>query len=177
MGMSHSGSVTADGVGTVNLTEGEVSRLVDLIRQKDTADVDALDLANVCPEIYEKLDDAYRDLAYSIAERHWLWEGFYSGAFEYDPYELMEYCEESCGFEYMSLEEYLEQNEDADEDGYDEEKCDEFFEWLDDYLRSLDESDAVTFFYEHMNASLDIETEFLVYTVAIPQEIVMMASR
>ena len=74
LGMSHCGSVNAEGSGYVDLSDEEVKILVDLIREKGTTDVEEMELEELHPEIFEKLDDAYREVASDAEELHWLWE-------------------------------------------------------------------------------------------------------
>lgn len=69
--MSHSGAVTEDGTGTVELSDEEVDTLVRLMQEMGTADVEELELEDRCPEIFEKLDDAYRGMAWRAEELHW----------------------------------------------------------------------------------------------------------
>ena len=99
LGMTHfGGEVTAEGESTVDLTDEEVKLLVDLIREKDSTDVEELELEEKYPKLYGKLDDAYRDMAYRAEEMHWLWEGYNNGYFEYDTEELMDYCEKELDY-------------------------------------------------------------------------------
>ena len=63
LGFSHYGSVEGYGNGTVELSEGDVTRLVNLIREMKTTDVEELQLKAKYPDIYEKLDEAFRDAA------------------------------------------------------------------------------------------------------------------
>ena len=183
LGMSHHGAVTVDGESAVELSDEEVDILVKLIKENGTTDVEALDLENLYPDIYEKLDDAYRDMAYNAEEMHWLWEGYNNGYFEYDTVELMNYCERELGFkfEYDEKDYYLDDPEDLeegeepdiDEDQIEEDKSDAFSEWLDDYVSGLDDDEARDFFYEHMDADLNMDD--VEYTVEIPQAIINKA--
>ena len=183
LGMSHHGAVTVNGESAVELSDEEVDILVKLIKEKGTTDVEALDLENLYPDIYEKLRDAYRDMAYNAEELHWLWEGYNNGYFEYDTVELMNYCERELGFkfEYDEKDYYLDDPEDLeegeepdiDEDQIEEDKNDAFSEWLDDYLSDLSDDEARDFFYEHMDADLDMDN--VEYTVEIPQAIINKA--
>ena len=180
LGMSHHGAVTVNGESAVELSDEEVNILVKLIKEKDTTNVEALDLENLYPDIYEKLDDAYRDMAYDAEEMHWLWEGYNNGYFEYDTVELMNYCERELGFKfeydvkdyYLDDPEDLEEGEepDIDEDQIEEDKNDAFSEWLDDYVNGLSDKKAKSFFYEHMNADLDMDN--VTYSVEIPAGII-----
>ena len=182
LGMSHSGAVTVDGESAVELSDEEVDILVKLIRENDTTDVEELDLENLYPAIFDKLDEAYHDMAYDAEEMHWLWEGYYGGYFEYDTYELMDYCERECGFSFeFKPEEYLFKDEVEDykedpesyEDQVDEAKKEAFSKWLDDYVSGLSDDDARRFFYGHMHAGLDMGN--VDYTVGIPQAIINKA--
>ena len=183
LGMSHHGAVTVNGESAVELSDEEVDILVKLIKEKGTTDVEALDLENLYPDIYEKLDDAYRDMAYNAEEMHWLWEGYNNGYYEYDTVELMNYCERELGFkfEYDEKDYYLDDPEDLeegeepdiDEDQIEEDKSEAFSEWLDDYVSGLDDDEARDFFYEHMNADLNMDD--VEYTVEIPQAIINKA--
>lgn len=185
LGMSHHGAVTVNGESAVELSDEEVDILVKLIKEKGTTDVEELDLENLYPDIYEKLDDAYRDMAYNAEELHWLWEGYNNGYFEYDSEELMNYCERELGFkfEYDEKDYYLDDPEDLeegeepdiDEDQIEEDKSDAFSEWLDDYVSGLDDDEARDFFYEHMDADLNMDD--VEYTVEIPQAIINKAKQ
>jgi len=182
LGMSHSGAVTVNGESAVELSDEEVDILVKLIKEKGTTDVEALDLENLYPDIYEKLDDAYRDMAYNAEEMHWLWEGYNNGYYEYDVYELMDYCEKNLGFSYeFKPEEYFDEDDleyykedpESYEDEIEEAKSEAFSEWLDDYVSGLDDDEARDFFYEHMDADLNMDD--VEYTVEIPQAIINKA--
>lgn len=173
LGISHYGSEVAEGCGTVNLSDEEVQTLVQLIREKKTTDVDDLGIETSHPKIYKKLDDAYRNAAYKAEEYHWLWYGYKSGYFEYDSQKLMDYCKQSCGYEFQyDEEEYMDDGE-LDEDRLEEDEYENFQEWLDGYVYGLSDNDAINFFYEHMNANLDLDN--VEYTVEIPHTIIDMA--
>ena len=178
LGMSHCGSVTADGEGTVELTDEEVASLIEIIKEKGSSDVEELGLEEVLPEIYEKLDDACRQAAFEGEKDHWLWEGYSNGYYEYDTYELMDYCESECGFDFeYDEDEYLDEEGELDEDALDEAKLEAFEEWLDDYLIGLDKEERNRFFEEKMNAGLDCDGMGCDYEVVIPQAIIEMASK
>ena len=185
LGMSHHGAVTVNGESAVELSDEEVNILVKLIKEKGTTDVEALDLENLYPDIYEKLDEAYSDMAYRAEEIHWLWEGYNNGYFEYDSEKLMDYCEKELGFEfeydvkdyYLDDPEDLEEGEEPeiDEDMLEEDKSDAFSEWLDDYLSDLSDDEARDFFYNHMDADLNMDG--VEYTVGIPEAIIAKAKQ
>jgi hypothetical protein len=183
LGMSHCGAVTVNGESAVELSDEEVNILVQLIKEKGTTDVDELDIATSHPDLYEKLDNAYREMAYDAEELHWLWEGYYNGYFEYDSEELMNYCERELAFkfEYDEKDYYLDDPEDLeegeepdiDENQIEEDKYEAFSKWLNDYVNGLPDKEAKYFFYEHMNADLDMDN--VEYTVEIPAEIIKKA--
>lgn len=176
LGMSHSGAVTVNGEGTVELSDEEVTTLVELIRQKGTSDVEELDLESSHPDLYAKLDKAYHDLAQHAETMHWLWEGYENGYYEYDEDELMDYCERELDFTFEydeddNLDDDAELDDDDDEQYY--AKLRAFRSWLDDYLHSLSDDDAASFMEEHMDA--DINMDYVDYTVSIPKAIIQKA--
>ena len=185
LGMSHSGAVTVNGESAVELSDEEVEILVKLIKEKDTTDVGELDLENLYPDIYEKLDEAYSQMAYHAEYMHWLWEGYYNHYYEYDDNALMAYCEKNCGFTFeFKPEEYFDSEDDIEdykedpesyEDEIDEVKNEAFSEWLTEYLESLSDDDAASFMEEHMDA--DINMDNVEYTVKIPQAIIDKAQQ
>ena len=185
LGMSHHGAVTVNGESAVELSDEEVDILVKLIQEKNSTDVGDLDLETLHPDIYKKLDEAYSDMAYRAEEIHWLWEGYNNGYFEYDSEKLMDYCEKELGFEfeynvkdyYLDDPEDLEEGEEPeiDEDMLEEDKSDAFSEWLDGYLSDLSDDEAASFFYDHMNADLDLD--YVAYTVGIPEAIIAKAKQ
>ena len=106
-----------------------------------------------------------------------------SGYFEYDTDKLMNYCERELGFkfEYDEKDYYLDDPEDLeegeepdiDEDQIEEDKNDAFSEWLSDYVNGLSDKEAKSFFYNHMNADLDLDN--VDYSVEIPAAIIKQA--
>ena len=185
LGMSHHGAVTVNGESAVELSDEEVDILVKLIQEKNSTDVGDLDLETLHPDIYKKLDEAYSDMVYRAEEIHWLWEGYNNGYFEYDSEKLMNYCESELGFEfeydvkdyYLDDPEDLEEGEEPeiDEDMLEEDKSDAFSEWLDDYLSDLSDDEARDFFYNHMDADLNMDG--VEYTVGIPEAIIAKAKQ
>jgi len=174
LGTSHCGDVTIDVDGDVELSDEQVDVLVNLIREKQTTDVNELGLESLYPEIYQKLKDEYRSAAYCAEELHWLWEIYEDHNYDCDMEELMEYCEKECGFIYEPTSSNDEDDDEDDED-YDEEKEEAFLKWLDNYLRSLCDDDAASFFVERMEIDLDISYQFDFDYVGIPDEIIEIA--
>jgi len=176
LGFSHSGAVYAYGEGSVELTDEEVTTLVQLIRQKKTTSVSKLKLKKTHPDLYAKLDKAYHDMAQHAETMHWLWEGYENGYYEYDKDELMDYCEQELGFTFeYDEDDYLDDENQFDEEMMLYDKNDAFRSWLDDYLHSLSDSEVLSFMNEHMDACIEDE-EVEKYTVAIPEEIIRKAN-
>lgn len=182
LGISHSGAVTVNGESAVELSDEEVDILVKLIKEKGTTDVEELDLEHLHPAIYNKLDEAYYDMAYKAEEIHWLWEGYYGSYFEYDEDKLMSYCEKNLGFSFeFKPEDYFDKDEleyyNEDPESYEDEihdvKYEAFSNWLDEYVKGLSDDEARDFFYNHMDA--DLEMDNVEYTVEIPQAIINKA--
>ena len=179
LGVSHCGPVYSSGSGTVELSDDEVSRLVALIKEKGTSDIKELDLENTYPEIFDKLDDAYFNIAYKAEELHWLWCGYYEGVYEYDSYELLSYCESECGFAFDGNEEdFVDEDGDFDEESYEEAKMEAFLDdWLTPYIKSLDTSDQIDFLRDQMNASVEMDGNDVSYEVRIPEGIIELAKK
>ena len=184
LGMSHHGAVTVNGESAVELSDEEVDILVKLIQEKGSTDVGDLDLKTLHPDIYKKLDEAYSDMAYRAEEIHWLWEGYNNGYYEYDTDELMAYCEKELDFSFeFKPEEYFDEDDleyyKDDPESYEDEiydlKCEAFSEWLSDYVSGLSDDEARDFFYNHMNADLNLDD--IDYTVEIPQAIIAKAQK
>ena len=183
LGMSHHGAVTVDGESAVELSDEEVDILVKLIKEKESTDIGDLDLEDLYPDIYQKLDKAYYKMAYDAEEMHWLWEGYYNGYYEYDDDELMAYCEKELDFSFeFDPEEYFDSESDIedykeDPESYEDEindlKYEAFSEWLNDYVEGLSDDEARDFFYDHMGADLNMDG--VEYTVGIPQAIINKA--
>ena len=72
LGISHSGAVMTEGAGILELDDNEVSLLINIIKKKKTSDVDELGIEESHPDLYEKLRQAYYDMAYRAEELHWL---------------------------------------------------------------------------------------------------------
>ena len=182
LGISHSGAVTVNGESAVELSDEEVDILVKLIKEKGTTDVEELDLEHLHPDIYNKLDEAYYDMAYKAEEIHWLWEGYYGSYFEYDEDKLMSYCEKNLGFSFeFKPEDYFDEDDleyyNEDPESYEDEihdvKYEAFSEWLDEYVKGLSDDEARDFFYNHMDADLNMDN--VEYTVEIPLAIIKKA--
>lgn len=163
LGWSHWGPVNVESDGFVELSDEEVTKIVELIRKEGTSDIEGLRLEEVYPDIYKKLDDAFYKMAYDAEEKHWLREGFLNGYFDYDIDELMAYCKENCGFEYDDEEE----DEDLEYDYFDS--------WLKDYVLSLNDEEAREFLKNQMDA--DVNMDDVEYEITIPEEIIEMAKK
>lgn len=176
LGWSHCGCVTVDSNGTVELTDEEVAKLVNLIKEKGTSDVEELGLKHELPDIYEKLDKAHRDIARIAIIDHWLMEGYYENAYECDMDELMEHCTENHGFEFSYDEaDYTDEDGNVDEDAIYDARFEAFTEWLEPFILNLDYKERRGFLEDQMGIELDYSDLEIPYTIEIPQAIVKMA--
>lgn len=174
LGMSHSGSIVAAGRGTIELSDEEVQTLIQLIREKKTADIKKLGLETSHPKLYEKLDDVYRSLTYKTVELHWLREGYHKGYFRYSTNKVIGYCESHCGYEFTYNDvNYLKKDGTPNKAKIRMAKEAHFCDWLNDYVDHVEGKDARVLFYDYMNAELDLYC--VDYTIAIPQAIIDMA--
>ena len=179
IGISHSGPVTADAEGSVELTDTEVTQLVDLIKENGGEyDVKKLDLQNKYPELYDKLDDACRSMAYKAEYDFWVIEGYENGYYDVDTNEVIALCEEKYGFKFeFDEKKFREENgyepDDDIEDSVDEARCDAFDNWVEEYRCSLDHDEEIEFLSEVFG--LEPNVDDVDYEVEIPDAIVDMA--
>lgn len=176
IGSSHMGNVTVDATCYVGFDNEELEALVALMKSKNSSDVEVLNLKEELPQVYDQLEEAIKDGVIEAEMHHWLLEGFYEGAYEYDVYEVMEYCEENCGFEFSYDEdEYLDDDGELDEDALEDAKQEAFDEWLPDYIESLDLPERSKFIQEQLNGEVDMSSVEFDYDVFIPEEIVKLS--
>lgn len=189
LGISHFGEVTAEGEGTVELTDEEVQQLIDLIRENGgETDVEKLHLEEKYPEIYEMLDEAYREAASEAAFREWMIKGYECDYFS-EPDDFKDAIEAAGIFKFEPTteqiesfrEDYgLEEDDEIDPDKLDEyledEKWDAFYDCVNKHYNSLDEDGKVDFielFYA--DALEDWDSGEVEYDVEIPPAIIKMA--
>lgn len=95
------GAVDSCGESTLELTEEEVDSLVELIERKRTADMEELELEVPFPEVYAKLDNAYREAALDADEYHWL-ECGWENPDVFSPYDHIEFGEKELGYKSLN---------------------------------------------------------------------------
>ena len=180
MGISHSGEITTDGIGTVELTDEEVRYLVSLIKENDgEADVKKIGLKEKFPAIYKTLEEACRELGYHEAYVYWVIAGYDGNMVEYDIEDAIATAEEHYGFHFefdeaaYRKEKELEPEDEIDDWEIDLLRNNAFYDWVDEYRRPLnDEADA-----EFLECVFDIcpEVDDYDYEVVIPEAIVKAA--
>lgn len=168
LGMSHYGGVYEKGTGTIELTDEEVDFLVGLLRDHPgITDYKKLGLEKENPELFKKIDEAYRRLAYKTEITHWVTEGLKHDEWDFDVVEAMEYCEEHCGFDpYYSGGircSYL--------------KLKEFYEWFEDNVPELDYDDLSYIYFDLMDGEMDHDEDEMgdAYTCKLSKKLVKMA--
>jgi hypothetical protein len=174
-----------DADGTVELSDDDVQKLVDLIRENDgETDVKVLDLKGLYPEIFNTLAAAYREISCEAQRRYWIEKNFEDKDFM-EPADLMERMEDEGLFTYeedldaIREENGLDADEEPDEDTLEEAKTDAFHEWLDEYLSDLSFEEKIDFFSDYYNwyipGDVNIDPSECEYEVLIPEEIVRLA--
>ena len=187
LGFAYSGDVTEDGEGFVILSDEDVRQLVTLIRENDgETDVEALDLKNKLPEIYELLDKACYDSADKASYRHILIEGFEDMDLSLNE-ETIDDLEYEIGFYFnVDPDDYRDKDGNLDPDYFDEDG-DEIPEAFEDdrrtqlinriynYAEGLDTDKLVEFienYYDLMDVNFDFNGD---HSVTIPEDIIKMA--
>lgn len=191
LGISQSGEVTAEGEGTVELTDEEVQQLIDLIRENGgETNVERLNLEEKYPEIYEMLDEAYHDAASSAAFREWAIEGYECSYFD-EPDDFKKAVLAAGFLEYKfeptaeMIEQYredygLDEDDEIDQDELEEyledEGLDTFYDCVSKYYNSLDEDGRLDFIERFYAEALeDWDSSGVDYVVKIPPAIIKMA--
>ena len=82
----------------VELSDDEVQILVDLMNQKNTYNVKELNLEELHPNIFEKLDEACDSIAFDIVLAEALREAHYYDEEDVFLEKLYKYCKENCGY-------------------------------------------------------------------------------
>ena len=177
LGYSYCGEEVAFGSGYVDLTDEETNTLVALVKEKQTRDVEELNIEDTHPDLYEKLEKAY----YNMKFMAWVEEGINNGGIvPSEDEDLMEWCKQNAGFAYDPNKK-TEAEDDYDEDELEEtdKECfqfDEWFsEWLSGYIKTLDNDQAFDFFCDHLSSHVDLSLSEV--KVKIPCKILEMAGR
>lgn len=176
LGFSHCGGVYNSGYGEVELSDEEVDELMALMKEKDTSDVDEMDLEENLPEIYKKLDAAYCDAAYDAEEEHWLEEGYYHlECHNYEDRVMIDYIKEKGEWEFeYDEEEFKDENGELDEEALFDAECDYLHEeGLDNYLSTLHGDERKDFLRNQVG--IDVDPQGCDYEIEIPSEIVAKA--
>ena len=161
-------SVTATGHANLELTDVELQALVDLINESSTADVEDMGLAEKLPEIYEKIDNVCLQAAMNAEESHWLEEGWRTLEI-FDPADYIEYGEQELGYKFeYDPKDYTAEDGEFFEDELEDDKIENFYEWLTNYKDSLEEEARRDFMRKFINVELD-DVE---YQVEIPRDII-----
>lgn len=176
LGFSHSGQVYESGFSVVELTEEEVGQLITLMREKESSDIEELKLEEALPEVYKKLDTAYRKAAEDAEETHWLNEGYYHDEchnFEADDMIAYLKSKDAWDFEYDE-EEFLGEDGKLDKEALADAETDYLYEEaMDNYLAGLDGDDRKDFLKNRVGIEVDLDC--LSYQVGIPEEIIDLA--
>lgn len=187
LGFGHCGDVTSDGEGFVILSDEDVKQLVALIRENDgETDVEALDLKNKLPEIYELLDKACYDSADKASYKHILIEGFEDMDLSLNE-ETIDELEDEIDFYFnVDPDDYRDKDgnldpdyfdEDGDEipEAFEEERRSQLIDRIYNYAEGLDTNKLVEFienYYDLMDVNFDFNGD---YSVTIPEDIIKMA--
>lgn len=176
LGFSHCGGVYNDGHGEVELSENEVDQLVTFMKEKGTSDIEELKLQDILPEIYKKLDEAYRAVAYKAEEEHWLDEGYYHNeCHNYDDVDMIDYLieQKAWNFEYDE-DEFKDEDGEIDDEALWEAQSEYLHEEaLDDYLAGLHGEERYEFLRKKVG--IDVEVFGCDYEIEIPSEIIALA--
>ena len=174
-GYSHSGAVTSEVRGTVELSDEDVATLVKLMRESGTSDIDELNLEETEPRIYNIIYEACSDACFNSAQIDALLDCYYNSVFDCDKDAFIDFCF-SLGFQLKrDREEFLDSDGNFCRYMMTDFEDFEFRHWLEDYVKSMSLDEAEKFFKDYVNGELEeYETDFDI-SVVIPQAIIDMA--
>ena len=165
-------AVTKTGEAILELTDEELKALVDLINETETTDVEEMELEEKLPEIYDKIDEANLKAACIAEEDHWLEDGW-GNPDVFEPTDYLEYAEKELGYKFeYNPEDYVDEDGELDEDTLEDEKIENFQEWLTNYKDALQGEERRDFMRQFIN----VEIDDVDYKITIPQEIIDMTN-
>ena len=157
---------SVDAQGEIELNDDEIDTLICLMRKnRGVMDYRKLNLAEVDPQLYEKIDNAYHEVAYET-EGHYIinYERDYEHmGFDYDVVKLLLYCRDNCGFDKSSDGDIITNHD-----------VNEFNGWLIDYVDDLKFDDALEFLEEHTFFEVNFEDDDIIgsdYTCDLPKKL------
>lgn len=179
LGMSHCGSVCLEGKAYVELSDDEVSRLIQLMRETGSTDVYDMELETVYPELFEKLNDACYEAAWTPTTLHWLNEGLEMaiGDPEFDEENvglraLMKKAWSEFGFRFRyKAKDYTDSDGRINRNRIESDRLCAFKKFIDKLLEEMDDNEKIDFYLDNFKTSLE-GTEIESYDLIIPQEII-----
>ena len=158
---------SVDTQGEIELNDDEIDTIIGLMRKdRTTMDYRELKLEEADPQLYEKIDKAYHEVAYE-AEGHSILMGgreYPLDGFEFDVVELILYCRDNCGYHKCSKGDKILHSD----------VCD-FNIWLDRYVENLKFDDALEFLEEHTYLGINIEDKDIIgadYSCNLPEKLI-----
>lgn len=151
---------TIEGEGQLEISDAEVAQIVALLKKHKGKQDDALEeMQSIMPDVYGRMDKAFRALAMESEERYWLYRGVDERRYEVNVSELLEYCRDNCGFICETTDEIS--------------AVDLFGAWLEKYVRTLPYDDFRDFAFNQLNMGVNLDD--VKYEIEIPVEIVIKA--
>ena len=163
--------------GEFEMPNEYVETLVALIREKQTTDIDELDIEESHPDIYKLLRDETVELLHRAAIYHDMRELILDDGWDVDTDELIDYCRLNCGFNDSYFDEKNEETQKVKEDEF----LSRFWNWYRHYVDTAPFEDIHNLFYELYDTEYECdELGFEYYqdyypSIFIPQQIIDMA--
>lgn len=167
-----------DVYGEFEMPNEYVETLVALIREKQTTDIEELDIEKSHPDIYKLLRDETVELLHRAAIYHDMRELILDDGWDVDTDELIDYCRLNCGFKDSYFDEKNEETQKVKEDEF----LSRFWNWYHHYVDTAPFEDIHNLFYELYDTEYECdELGFEYYqdyypSIFIPQQIINLAN-
>jgi superfamily I DNA/RNA helicase len=154
-----------------------VETLVALIREKQTTDIEELDVETSHPDIYKLLRDEIVVMLHNAVSGYDMREFIFADGWDVDTDELIDYCRQNCGFKDSYFDEKNEETHKIKEEQF----YDRFWAWYHDYVDTAPFEEIHNLFYELYDTEYECdELGFEYYqdyypSIFIPQQIIDMA--
>ncbi len=167
-----------DVYGEFEMPNEYLETLVALIREKQTTDIEELDVETSHPDIYKLLRDEIVVMLHNAVSGYDMREFIFADGWDVDTDELIDYCRLNCGFKDSYFDEKNEETQKVKEDEF----LSRFWNWYRHYVDTAPFEDIHNLFYELYDTEYEYnELGFEYYqdyypSIFIPQQIINLAN-
>lgn len=164
--------------GEFEMPDEYLETLVALIREKQTTDIEELDVETSHPDIYKLLRDEIVAMLHNAVSGYDMREFIFADGWDVDTDELIDYCRQNCGFKDSYFDEKNEETHKIKEEQF----YDRFWAWYHNYVDTAPFEDIHNLFYELYDTEYEYnELGFEYYQdyypfIFIPKQIINLAN-